>query len=372
MALTGPRYTGHSFFSNTPAMAEHAEKRSSKPTFVDVGGNGDCGFRAVAAGLIDNFLSHPHVKGEWLNRLLTQHFKYFPEQRTTPAGLWTPAERMQQLLKHVRMGELLQTLAYTLRQMAVTEMCAHPELYRGAFVGQHENTAPADMRQATTWIDESSIAALAHAIDLPIKVRVVESGKTLPMNLCYNEAKKAENPLIVIKLQQGHYVPRVHASERFKAVKDLPIVRPLNPVIENLPQDPELSEILTHIAAEDKRLVKAFEDTHYRLMTMVAAGELNKEGLLAIYTKNMGNSDYLKGRVAYVTTEHGNQDFFNAIFRSQQSLPQEDAGLSSNEQITAELVHALARAITIGQMNVDEVFAQIDDAQEVRPHRATA
>ena len=273
---------------------------------------------------------------------------------------------MEQLIKSVRVGELLQSMAYTLRQISVTEMCAHPEFYRGAFVDRNEGTTPEDMRKPTTWIDESSIAALAKAMAVSIEVQVVERVKSLPMRLRYNETSTDVAPAVVMQLKNGHYIPRV-SSNCFSAVNTR-LARTLSPVTNGSPQDPSLTEIYSAIALEDKRLNETFESTHRRLATMVSAGELSKDDLLSCYIKGMASSDYLSGRVAHVSVEHGNQYFFDAINRVQQTTHKGSLRRGDyDQQITDELIHALARAMTIGQMSSESVFAQIDEAQAVGP-----
>jgi hypothetical protein len=346
-------YTSHSFFSGQPAVA--ANKSLKAPVFVNVGGNADCGFRSVAAGFVDNFLADLRMSTDLLNKVLTAHFKYFPAHRTTLPGLITPAERMQQLIKDVRMAELLPALAYTFRQLAVTEMCSHPERYRGAFVDRNEGTAPAEMRKATTWIDEVSILALAHVLEMPIQVQVVEHAKPLPLNLEYNA--DAKEPAVVIKLQGNHYIPGVKAADRFN-VTATKAPRVNESVIH---VDPDLATIYAAIKAADQQMISLFEDTHHRLSTMALAGELSKSDLLAMYVNGMANSDYLRGRIACVGIEHGNQDFFNAVMNTKSGTSKDVLPTTKHDdRIVAELIHAIARAVSIGQMSEEAVFAHVD------------
>ena len=364
MMTTTKHATNHGFFGQV--IAQNISSQAKK-ALVDVGGQGDCGFRAVAAGIVDNFLINPRLKGDLLGNLLPRHYNYFPQHRHNVSGLITPAERMEQLITQVRMPELIQTLAYTLRQIAVDELCAKPAHYRGAFANQHEQTAPEIMRKPSTWIDETAIAALSNALDLPIEVNMVSHGKELPVRLQYNISSK--NQGVVMQLQDVHYMPRVTHSERFTTVKSQQASR-IKAAEDVASTDPSLTEILTKIAEENKHLVHEFENTRNRLSAMVAAGELNKQDLLAIYIKGMATSDYLPGRVKYIGIEHGNQDFFAAIMKAQQGVAAVELSTASyDEQVINELVHGIARAVSIGHMNAADVFAEIDNKEHSRSSR---
>lgn len=346
-------YKSQGFFNHSDSLLE-----KNKPAIIDVGGNGDCGFRSVAAGLIDQFLENPQGNEAWVTTFLANHHHYFPEHRSNLPGL-TSIERMQQLIKDIRMTDLLVAMAYTFRQMAVTEMVNHPESYRGAFVARNEGTTPANMRKQGTWIDESSIAALAKTLQIMIKVQVVERTKTLPLVLKYNHTE-LEGPQVTMQLQHGHYKPVVAVPSRFTS--SARIVREPQLAKDRLPQDPDFSEILKKIAAEDKRLTESFENTHRRIMSAVMAGELTQKDLLACYIKAMPTSDYLQGRIAHVGLEQGNQHFFDAI----QNMTAGKTPTENSDHIVNELTHAISRAIAIGHMDANRVFAHIDEMQSPR------
>ncbi|WP_133128146.1 OTU domain-containing protein [Legionella nagasakiensis] len=358
-----PTMRQHSGFFSHPPVKTAVAATKLQPAFINMGGSGDCGFRAVAAGLIDNFLSGHRFKPDLISKVLKRHKTYFKEHRLDLV-LATPLEELRELTRRVPMAELIQKMAYTLRQMAVDELCANPARYRGAFADKNEHTSPEMMRKPSTWIDESAIAALSNTLGLPIEVRVVEAGKEVPMRLRYNT--EATNPGVVMQLRGEHYIPRVTQKEAFGLVKhkSAPHVE-----MEEVQSDPSLSEILAIIAEEDKQLCEEFASLKHRLMTMVAAGELNKADLLKLYVKGMPTSDYLQGRVKCVGTEYGTQHFFEAITQAQK---EPEAIVLTEEQydeaMINELVHALARAISIGDMPEEQVFAQIDDESELRRH----
>ncbi|KTC64748.1 Predicted cysteine protease (OTU family) (plasmid) [Legionella adelaidensis] len=357
--------TMQSFFKHPVTGVKSVKEPAKVGAFVNVGGRGDCGFRSVAAGFLDNILARNRVRNDVITKVLNRHFQYFPHHRpqrgTLKGELHTPAEIMQQVINKVTLSELVQTLGYTLRQLAVDEFVVHPNKYRGAFVNDTEATHPAQMRQIHTYIDETAIAALAEVLNTPIEVKVVEAEKELPLKLKYNA--EGENPAIVVQLQNHHYVPKVVDVKRFTTV-GLQASRAISPV--NLAnEEPSMEEILKLIASEDKRIHAEFQAHKNRLTTMVSAGELSKKDLLNLYVDGMRNSDYLRGRTKYVGLEHGNQQFFNTLLTAQsEGVVAAKAG-SYDRQVVDALIHGIARAISIGQMNTNDVFAQFDQEEAV-------
>lgn len=365
------------------SVAQSVVKTSPEPSFVNVGGTGDCGFRSIAACLIDDYLFKKTLDLNILENLLDRYFDYFP----IPAPFGRGAkDRLDNMTRSpLAMAECTRRLAYVLRQVAVDELIKHPAKYRGAFASFEDNdpyantdkeTLPAYMREETTWIDESAIAAVSNALQLPIEVQVVTKNKELPLRLQYNVPAKSNGaseitPPVVMQLQNEHYIPRVSQPTRFMNISDQQKnMGPLQPV-KAVVQDPPLSEIQAQIAAEDQHLLDDFDHIVNQLTSSVLAGEVTKEELLEIYVKGMAKSDYLQGRVKYVGLEHGNQRFFEAIESAKPGAKVKAVKLGSgshDEQVVKELVHAIARAISIGQLNRNTVFAKIEHDEQVIEH----
>lgn len=347
------------FFSSPSVTAQ--DSRSSQ--LVDMGGNGDCGFRSVAAGILDHLLSQKHISDDVMSRLVARHLLHFPAHSPKVPGLTAPLECLTWMINTIPMQLLVQSLAMTLRQLAVDELSQNPQKYRGAFVDEHEYTSPQRMRKPETWIDESSIAALANALRLPIDVAVVEKNKTLPLKLCYNET--ARSPAVKIQLQGGHYQPFLKHAERFSSVKmklsQPEITRPLGDPSE----DRSLTEILKIIAEDDQRLQETFESSQARLATMFEAGELTQTQLLTLYVQAMPTSDYLQGRVQYVGTEHGHQAFFDAIEQTKAGFSETTFSKSGyEEELTHALIHAISRAISIGHIDEETLFQRLEAMEQ--------
>lgn len=357
------------FFHQASSQAQPPRR---KRVLIDVGANGDCGFRAVAAGLIDHCFSHSHLHRARLNKILSRHFTYFPQHRPNDIGLATSNEVMQKVLKHVSLPQLIQALAFTLRQMAVEQMEKYPQEYPGAFVQQNEHTSPDEMRKMGTWIDENSIKALSDALEkMPISVRIIKNENELSMPpKQYNvDSQLSDNKSVVeIQLKNQHYQPSVLHPDFFEVANGYGHDDTLQPMLTDAVSDCDMPRIMAIIQQEEARIVNDFDTIFNRLTAMVGAGELSKQDLLDIYIKGMRSSDYLSNRSEKM--ESANDYFPRAIEAARQST-HAPFSQDQEEYIIGELVHTLSRAISVGQMSADDVFTQIE-AQQVSSSRRSS
>jgi hypothetical protein len=336
----------------------------SRRELVDVGGNGDCGFRAIAAGWIDNFLHYPQLDKESLSILLENHFKYYPEHRPELTGLVAPKDKMSRLIGAIERPRLIQALAYTLRQIAVDKMVSSPVEYQGAFVENNESTSPAKMRHHQTWIDETSVCALADALNVPIQVRAVFPGAKIPMPPREYNAQSfnfVTNPRIEIELENKHYRPYLLDNASFES--DVYDSQPFIAPVMHAVAEEDMDKILQVIKEEDARIEAEYLSTRARLSGMVRAGELTKDMLLELYIKGMGHSEYLQGRVRHVDLEQ-KATFFSEAIEDAKSRRLAAAASSFDADIINEMVYSISRAVSVGDMSADIVFAQIEELQQ--------
>lgn len=325
---------------------------------VDVGGHGDSGFRSMAAGIIDNYralsLNRAH-----LSQVLQHHFVYYPQHRPHTMGLAMPDQLMDAVLNKMSMPEFISSLAYTLRQLAVDEMVNDPVRYASAFVQDYGQISPTDMRHMGTWIDACSMGALAKMLGIPVDVRVITKGKTLPSPpLRYpSEAKHATtHQLIIIELDRQHYQPCLLHSDAFQSnVNDSqchtsPVQTPIT--------DPGMPEILNIIAEAEKHLIAEFERMYIRLSTMVSAGELTQKHLLDMYIKSMSISDHPS-----MDRVHLSHLFSRAIGSLSSHFPSQ----MHDDAIVAELIYAIARAISIDQIPEAALFNHLEVTTQGNP-----
>jgi hypothetical protein len=351
-------------FFNHP-NATHVIQNHPKKSLVNVGSDGDSNFRAVAAANIDNVLSHPQGNRTLLARLFERHNKYFPSSQQTRT-LLRPDERLREMVNTpYGMAKLIREFAYTLRQMTVDELCSNPEYYRRAFVNQAGMISPANLRQESTPIGNVAITALANHLQLPITVNEVRAGKELPLSSHYGpkaNSPEASGDEVQLRLQQSVYVPALRQPDRFKQVSSQRLA--INhPVVSQEAPDPDTSVNIERIKKGDERLVKHYLQNLHRIGTMVSLGELTKDHLLTTYIKGVSHRDDDENPCRYDGVEHGLSDFFDEATAHINQKPFQLITLdniSHEDQVMNELVCALARAISIGQLDDNLLFEQVE------------
>ena len=360
------------FFGKVVSTKVHgafAAPTALKPKVVDVGDKKDCGFQAAAAAIISNGLTKPRTNHELLSLLLAHHTKYFTIGPVIGHSL-TPAQRFEKMLaKPDIMAQFIRDLAYTLRQLAVEEMCTFPKKYHVAFIGKNAPTSVAEMRQADTWIHKVAIEALANVLKIPITVSEMDPGKGLKSQLHYGPEREHAgcDEIVMQRQERNHYLPQVIQVERFKALAALR-TNPVQPLQNQQQWDGDLPGILESIKDEERLLVDIFDQNVRRLTTMVEAAEVNKKNLLAVYVKGIETKDS-RDTVKKAGLQHGNQRFFDdVLYNTKRATNIVDITMNSNhdEQVIKELVHAFARDFTLGLRDENNVFAQFDSLENER------
>jgi hypothetical protein len=346
-------------------------KGFTQKQYVDVGGYGDCGFRAIAAGLIDLYDSDKipvniAVHRDMLRIIISRHYDYFPRQEIVKKGA-KYGEKFKDLIDTQPRSVLVETLAFTLRQLAVDEICKKPQLYRGAFIADNNvAVSPEEMRKPTTYIDETAIAALSKVLNLPVQVTIVQRSKKLPNKLIYNqEAESKVAPKIAVRLENKHYIPKVYQPKKFKppvehqvalikkSIESPSLRQKINHIV-----DPDMDDIMGIIEKDDIRMLKEYDEAVDKLEKAVSSGELTKQDLLDTYIKGMKDSDYLRGRGKYIGMEHGNQRFFEELLHAygKQEDPYVNLSQTHQQHIVGELIQAISRAISVGQLEPQKVI----------------
>ena len=318
---------------------------TGKRSAVNLGGNGDSGFRSVAAGLIDNFLTHLQLNKIVLNQIVNRHFTYFPAQCSEIAGLKTSSDILKTLLRTLGLPELIQTLAYTLRQIAVDELVKNPQRYLHVFVQKNGAILlPEVMRDPGVKIGGSALDALAKALDVAIEVREIIPGKELlAPPLRFNDAaeNRVTNPIVTIELEQIHYKPRLveHAYFTSNAYDSYPFIKPFQ---QNASKTTLThGEILEAIKKENKRFSADFEASRSCLMAKVSVDGLKKDTLMNLYIENRSMIDWRTRKKNLPGLNYGDEVISHSHRRTH------------DEEVVASLVCALSRSISLGQLPLD-------------------
>jgi hypothetical protein len=326
---------------------------------VELGSASNNVFLAVAMLFLDRFLEKPRsIKTSLLATILAEHFDYFPSQRVNLPGLVTAAERMQHLIKHERLSELLHSLASTFQQLAVDELFTNAIRYPKLFL-QGEPGVFSSMRQPSSCIDtKSALSAISRALDMSIELRITARLKTLPWRCCYHSAA---DQLSMVLQQENSNIKVYVASDIFSTIRPLP-VRAIEPDLSHKSQDPSLQEIRALAMEESLRLSREFADTYNRLISGVLAGELTKAHLLDAYIKSFNEGERLSGSLTFVGSEHGHQALFEEIYAANLAsfLKELPEGIDNDLPAIRELIHALARGVSFGEIDINKVYANIE------------
>lgn len=328
---------------------------------LDVGHDTENGFRAVAISLLDAYLSNK-TNGLLWEKLLTSHVRYFPGQQSFSPVFASVGDQLRQMMRQLTMTELVRTLAYTLRQLSVDELCAQPVRYQSAFVNVNTQSQLEDMRQTGVPLDACAMAALAASLGFTMEIHLVEPHKDLRARVRYAEG---ENAQVVMQRGRGDtYQPYVVHRDHF-AHLHLHSVRLLSPVVAEETSHYDLSDIMQKISLDNSRLFSEANTLGRRLHTMLSAGELSLDDLVALY---IASTSMHSSR--YIGTEHGNQQFFETLNSDQNSTKM---SLQFDEKTTAplasNLVIALAQAVGLGQLSPTQLFDFLEKKQEafIRP-----
>ncbi|STX50092.1 Uncharacterised protein [Legionella busanensis] len=334
----------------------------------------DSAFRAVAATLIDNILTDRRITANkpLLDKILERHRKYF--NLTEGAGLLTPNERLFQLINRPeKMAKFVAEFAYTLRQIAVDQLIKDPERYMLVFLEENEGRSLKEIRDPNTSNGNTLIAALADALAIPVLIEHTLPKKDLPESIEYgpNAMSSFNAPQgIKIHLQGEVYIPYLRNAANFKSIYSS--TQEIHPK-EALENDPSIDTIIDKVNTKKQNLLKDFKGHQRRLEYAIQdMGDIHnrkaiKDKLIAIYISPK-NKKQLAENTKYVGTEHGNERFFEVIQGKQSQRPiiasfnttNNPKADNYNNYVIQELIIALAREMTIGQLDENLVYEALE------------
>ncbi|WP_058498709.1 hypothetical protein [Legionella gratiana] len=328
------------FFSNKA----QGHKPRGENGFINVGNEQ---FHAGAVALIDALYSPQRGNDAILKKILERFYHYFPRYITSQPFLTLP-ERMGILLNNARKSEIVECMAYVLRQITIDELCAHPLKYREVFDGFSAETVKNYLRDPKTKLPASAFNALAQALGITITLSFKEPGKELRKREIYvgeEESGSAKLDLL-IQVQDDKYFPAVKHKEDFAYVGQLAVNVP-KPVEDISEQEGTLEDVFKLIAQDNKELLQSYEQWRKTILSMVFADELTCEQLISLY-------------ITFLPVQSSSTSLSSTLDRLRApviaNIPVEQ------EQHTKELLaNAIAGWISTKQIEPDILFAQIEN-----------
>lgn len=337
MALSG------GFFSN---KANQTTKQQEKYHFINVGNEQ---FHAVAVALIDSLQNTSRGHDATLKELLDRFGEYFPKYVNNQKYLRLPtlSERMGILLSNPHKSELVDCMAYVLRQIAIDEFFAHPLRYRDVFSGLSPDTEKAYLRDPATKLPPSALNALAQVLGISITLSFKEPGKELRKRDVYEDKTLLTRLSLIVQIQGDQYFPGVTNKIDFAYVGQLAIRAPKPDKTDAHAQEGTLADIFKRITDDNKKLLQSYDQWRNTILSMVDADELNVKQLIDLY-------------VAFLPTQSTSSLSLSAIEQSERTPVIAGFPAKQEKQTIDLIISALASWISTKLVEPDKLFDQLE------------
>jgi len=329
-----------------------------KKTVVPFGYDRQSGFLSLAAGVLDWILTYPSRKHDVCIDIINQHLAFFPNYEQMGRNL-DAVKRLQVMMTK---PSFLVDLAYTFWRMADNERKRAPAYY------------PLDMNtlqlMSVTPLNETPplnnilVAALAHRLNIPVTVHQIEFNKKIPLALHYGSKMQvgltAANR-IELELKSELYHPKLNQAEIFEPlVRDRVAMQ--TPITDAL-DVPSAGLVAEEVLAADKALLESFNDNLTALNDWVTRQSISRSQLVDLYIKGL-NQPEKADPARPCGLEYGSQAFFERALENVQCFNGEKFTLSlgsdmdSDDKVVTQLLHGIARTVTIGDLNQDDIYVQ--------------
>lgn len=310
---------------------------------------GNESFRAIAVALMDALKHGARLNDASSKKIVDGFSLYYP--KLLPVGAYlTPSERLNMLINnHARKSEIVDSIAYIVRQLAVDALLADPILYQDAFEGFTATTPVSHLRQTSTSLPIGALIALTEkSLGLTLNILQTAHGKEVRLLERY-ENKEQKSPKIALTFQrQGDTLfPKVKDKREYAYVGHLPVKPVLNAAITI--QSDTLAPLFQDIALANKHVLTVYEQTRKTLLSMVAANELSKQVLLASYVSLLPAKDRLYTEAFFAKLQQANT--LPAATQSLGNTQQQKIGL---------LINSLAKWVSCNQINEDQLFDSLE------------
>ncbi|WP_207387339.1 hypothetical protein [Legionella rowbothamii] len=322
------------------APAENAQNQGKEYECINVGGEQ---FHAVAVALIDYLQNNSPINDAVLKKVLGRFYQYFPQHAVNDAYL-TPKERMGRLLSNSRKSELVESMAYVLRQLTVDKLYEdHLNLvYRDVFAKVPKDTAKSYLRDMKTVMPPVALKALEDSLNIAITLSFKEPDHELRRR---DGVVDNDQPALRLQVQGDKYYPEVKRKADFTFVGQLAIST--KPMLMPNEQEGKMNDIITAISAENRELLHAYEQQRNAFLSMVAAGELSSTQLRDLYISFLPEQEYNAGFITRLE-----QDAHPIIAT---------APVSSEKRMVQLLTNALASWVIVGAVDKEELFDRIEN-----------
>lgn len=324
--------------------------KSEQQGFVACGQEGNSLFKAAAVSLIDTINHAARIDDQVLRSILNPYFEYFPQFRDT-RGLLTPQERYNALKKQLHIPELVETLAYVLRQLAVNEMLQQPEKYPMLFLHSAKRPSIESLRSEDFPLNEYAIHALSNALALPCRISISAENKELPLTITFNQPLQSiRKPVLKMALLGQQVRAKVNQPEIFSALSNrkAKYIKPMDVKSDVPSYESALTQYMDS-------LWKTYQRMLHSLQAAVMAQEVSKEQLLSRYMSavpSLADADeYLRG----------SEELFKLIRDRKETEPpllEAPPVVSQEALLIEELCKALARMVSVGQLEEDELYEE--------------
>lgn len=254
------------------------KSKQSKNKIVFVGGDL---FHAAAVGLLDALKRNSMLGSDTVKKLLGAIYQHFPKHIDNQAYL-TPFERLSRLLTYPRKSELVECVAYVLRQLTLNEI-KRDFLnidYRPLFAQLKEESLH-DCREPQVLLPACVFAALAKVLEVDVSLSIEESEKDLAKKQSYSHpvASTGIHKKITLHLKDlgGKYGVAVNDPAYFAHVGQLAVPLPEPEKKLQAFNKQTLGQEITEIKKADERLVAQHEQCFNALKAMLVAGEFKKK-----------------------------------------------------------------------------------------------
>lgn len=321
--------TGMGFFNSRHLVTQKVDKGSN---FISVGGEL---FHAVSVALIDHIKSGNRLSSPSLNKIQDAFSRYFPDYKLNLIHL-APNSPCR--------SELVERMAYVLRQLAVDEVFEQATEYRELFKGLSPNTPQDYLRAPSTPLHFSVLGALAKVLGIQFQLSFIEEKGDL-RHVQSIHGLRGDAFELSLEIQGNDYSPNVVHQQNFKFLGHIT----LNAIpCEKETRAGTVQTALNAIEDDNRILFELYAHYHTILYNLVRDGDLTRARLIQCY-------------IDFIPTEYSTHGIYSAQFFTDKTQGLAGEVIESSEQHDIRLlIHNLAGWMATGQLDSGHFFDMLE------------